>query len=315
MAKLGTANIGGRAVPAWVLESTAEQVDNSKWFSRSNLLDNPGLDINQCGQSSYDTSKASSYTVDRWWSIFGIYDVTTRIMTSTNQTYGFGFRQPINNPSRFAGKTVTLTAWILSGNGSIGIVKSTGLNSGLSAIGSIPINGPGLYFKTFNIPDDVGSDTYPYMLVSVGAPVGGSLQFASPIPFKLEFGEGQTLAHQDEDGNWVLNEIPDCGEELAKCQAYQVVINTLDIIDATNNATTLYANIPTPVTMRALPAIENNGVFNVRGGGTNQANLTAAIYGSSLNANGIRVGIAGQFTVNEPYHVSIASPIILNANL
>lgn len=40
------------------------------------------------------------------------------------------------------------------------------------------------------------------------------------VAAKLELGSQQTLAHQDEDGNWVLNEIPDYGEELAKCQRY-----------------------------------------------------------------------------------------------
>ena len=37
---------------------------------------------------------------------------------------------------------------------------------------------------------------------------------------KLELGSQQTLAHQDADGNWVLNEIPDYGEQLARCQRY-----------------------------------------------------------------------------------------------
>ena len=37
---------------------------------------------------------------------------------------------------------------------------------------------------------------------------------------KLELGSRQTLAHQDADGNWVLNEIPDYGEQLARCQRY-----------------------------------------------------------------------------------------------
>lgn len=36
---------------------------------------------------------------------------------------------------------------------------------------------------------------------------------------KLELGSQQTLAHQ-ENGVWVLNEIPDYGEQLARCQRY-----------------------------------------------------------------------------------------------
>lgn len=40
------------------------------------------------------------------------------------------------------------------------------------------------------------------------------------VAMKLELGSQQTLAHQDADGNWVLNEIPDYGEQLARCQRY-----------------------------------------------------------------------------------------------
>lgn len=35
---------------------------------------------------------------------------------------------------------------------------------------------------------------------------------------KLELGTQQTLAHQDESGNWVLNEVPDYETELLRCQ-------------------------------------------------------------------------------------------------
>lgn len=37
---------------------------------------------------------------------------------------------------------------------------------------------------------------------------------------KLELGSVQTLAHQDANGAWVLNEIPDYGEQLRRCQMY-----------------------------------------------------------------------------------------------
>ena len=40
------------------------------------------------------------------------------------------------------------------------------------------------------------------------------------IAAKLELGSQQTLAHQDADGNWVLNEVPDYGEQLRRCQRY-----------------------------------------------------------------------------------------------
>ena len=40
------------------------------------------------------------------------------------------------------------------------------------------------------------------------------------VAAKLELGSQQTLAHQDENGNWQLNEIPDYGEQLRRCQRY-----------------------------------------------------------------------------------------------
>lgn len=47
---------------------------------------------------------------------------------------------------------------------------------------------------------------------------------------KLERGSTQTLAHQDADGNWVLNEIPDYGMELLKCQRYFQLFSSEDAI-------------------------------------------------------------------------------------
>lgn len=40
------------------------------------------------------------------------------------------------------------------------------------------------------------------------------------VAAKLELGTHQTLTHKDVNGNWVLNEIPDYGEQLRRCQRY-----------------------------------------------------------------------------------------------
>lgn len=78
---------------------------------------------------------------------------------------------------------------------------------------------------------------------------------------KLELGSQQTLTHQDADGNWVLNEIPDYGEQLASCQRYHINLHqneSLGLIYAGNNFGNIRVavfDIPTPVTMRAKPVI------------------------------------------------------------
>lgn len=78
---------------------------------------------------------------------------------------------------------------------------------------------------------------------------------------KLELGTTQTLAHQDANGNWVLNEIPDYGEQLARCQREYINLyqnESLGMIVSgshSGNISLAAFDIPVPVTMRAKPVI------------------------------------------------------------
>lgn len=73
------------------------------------------------------------------------------------------------------------------------------------------------------------------------------------VAAKLELCSTQTLAHQ-ENGNWVLNEIPDYGEQLRRCQRYAVKLNGKYWMPH-NSDGVLRLNIPLPVTMRAKPSV------------------------------------------------------------
>ena len=73
---------------------------------------------------------------------------------------------------------------------------------------------------------------------------------------KLELGSTQTLAHQ-ENGVWVLNEIPDFGEQLARCQRYQCPIGGIyPLVQKTGDNTWFWFNIPLPKPLRANPQID-----------------------------------------------------------
>lgn len=77
---------------------------------------------------------------------------------------------------------------------------------------------------------------------------------------KLELGSQQTLAHQDADGNWVLNEVPDYGEQLRRCQRYFFKIGDASHYYSLGNGLArdqqfVSLTIPTPVTMRTVPAL------------------------------------------------------------
>ena len=88
------------------------------------------------------------------------------------------------------------------------------------------------------------------------------------VAVKLELGSQQTLARQ-ENGVWVLNEIPDYGAELVKCMRYLQIIATPYetsgngvAIGYANNAVDLWVPIPLAVPMRIspTPTIPTGGV-------------------------------------------------------
>ena len=104
---------------------------------------------------------------------------------------------------------------------------------------------------------------------------------------KLELGTQQTLAHQDADGNWVLNEIPDHGEQLRRCQRYCFVwgygakkTSCLAVMQCVQPGV-LFGLIPTPVTMRNNPVATGGSLTTFAGNVTSLGNLITC-------ANGIR---------------------------
>lgn len=100
------------------------------------------------------------------------------------------------------------------------------------------------------------------------------------IAVGLELGPQQTLAHQDSSGAWVLNELPDYGEQLIKCMRYlQVLAAPYDTsgngvaIGYANNTVDLWVPIPLAVPMRIspTPTIPTSGVSLFKVGKTSNA--------------------------------------------
>lgn len=71
---------------------------------------------------------------------------------------------------------------------------------------------------------------------------------------KLELGDTQTLAHKENE-KWVLNEIPDFGEQLRRCQRYHLGDMQRDAPGRILGNNTAYCVVPIPVTMRQSSAI------------------------------------------------------------
>lgn len=79
------------------------------------------------------------------------------------------------------------------------------------------------------------------------------------IAAKLELGPAQTLAHREGD-RWVLNEVPEYGEQLRRCQMDLFKIGDAKRYCSLGNGVArdgqfVSITIPTPVTMRTMPVL------------------------------------------------------------
>lgn len=239
------------------LDATAQQIDDAvalaPQLSNPNLLDNWYFanPVNQRGQTSYT---GAGYGIDRWFISSNISMVInndgTVTFTNNGTQNGIKVYQTIEAFLQNIPHTMSILATEVTGTVLMYLQESGGSYD-------TPISGKKIVAgltKDTGTPTPSKSYRYQYIFtLDAGASV--TLKAA-----KLELGTTQTLAHQDADGNWVLNEIPDYGEQLARCQRYCLAISresrfVLSQIASNNSA---HFAIPTPVTMRTTPAIINS---------------------------------------------------------
>lgn len=117
----------------------------------------------------------------------------------------------------FAGKTVTFSAIISEINKNSNIL-SLFLRANNTLLHSCPIKSTGLVSTTYTFANDFNG-IVGFEIGQGGSEGGfGSCDFTL-LAVKVELGSAQTLAHKEGD-KWVLNEIPDFGEQLRRCQRY-----------------------------------------------------------------------------------------------
>lgn len=260
-----------------------------KFTVNPNLLDNWYFanPVNQRGQTSYT---AVGYTVDRW-------------------RFGDGSNGTIQLSS--AGMTIIRMSGVMYIDQRI---PKSQIQEGLLYTYSV-LTSNGLFSWTFKIVNDY----YHEQPVGGGISLGYNYTPAEIADFtivnntvntsitilaaKLELGSTQTLAHL-ENGNWVLNEIPDYGEQLRKCQKYfvryafdtQRFIGVLNIDNA--NSGQGYINLPVP--MRATPTIsgpigfysaDNNVTVNINVLGSKGALIWVNAYSATSMANAPKMGL------------------------
>ena len=274
-----------------------------KYRTNPNLLDNWyfGNPVNQRGQTEY--TEASKYVIDRWWlqldtslsivdggvKISGKWDIEQFFEnTLPNATYTLSML--------YKDKTGTDDLRFIVGNRSDGDIK--GVNTK---------NASGLLSFT------VTSDIINKIIIGFSGSTDNSVTL---LAAKLELGDTQTLAHK-ENGVWVLNEIPDFGEQLARCQRYAfsplyeayatAVICNLFISRAADGVA--FGEVTLPVSMRNKPVFSGNAskfwIVAENGGG---ASHPTAISVMGLSADKVMIQVNGSYTANTQYILYVDNP-------
>jgi len=226
--------------------------------SNQNLLDN-GYFVDPINQSGLSAYRGGGYSIDRWCSYSGNPTITI-VSNGIKQSNG-DWGEPLETSRFFPG---TYTASVLTSNGNLGVVavdlkRSTdtsyfsklipGVNASIQFIANWQ---PGIHLFFLRVDSDE--------IVWSAA--------------KLELGSQQTLARQDKEGNWVLNDPPpNKALELAKCQRYMfnAVLGGYDwgqfMYGQSYSANKISFTLTTPVNMRAIPTLIYSGNYAAIGGG------------------------------------------------
>lgn len=242
-----------------------------------NLLDNWyfGNPVNQRGKTSYTAQPNGGYTIDRWMSTEAVSIDTV-----------FQFRnlfQRVEGSDRLSGKLLTFSILMDSGAMLSGSkIFDASADCVFADQGILMLYNS--FWKAFQIYSRDNSEVHI-------------------LAAKLELGSTQTLAHL-ENGNWVLNEIPDYSEQLRKCQRYFVryALDTQRFIGVLNidNANSGQGYINLPVPMRATPTIsgpigfysaDNNVTVNINVLGSKGALIWVNAYSATSIANAPKMGL------------------------
>lgn len=165
-----------------------------------------------------------------------------------------------------------------------------------------PIYRNGLFSYTFAVPQGVLENDE--IRITIKNDSGGKVWLGAK---GLELGTEQTLARK-ENGNWVLNEIPDYAETLAKCQRHQVELNYMKTPYAIVGAGNAYSDtialifVPLPQTLVKRPVPVLSGSWCITNNHANYIPVKeVATDWCSANGISLRVVTDGGLTAGENY--------------
>lgn len=276
-----------------------------KYRTNPNLLDNWyfGRPVNQRGLTEYT---AAGYTIDRWKLDVG-GAVTLEDGCICLKKSGTYWGEYFADFDQFIG--MTLTGSVL-------------LSDGTLRTGSFVYNGSVNQAQTF-FSSELGFYIQKLSNSQTQCEINSLVDNVKIKAAKLELGDTQTLAHK-ENGVWVLNEIPDFGEQLARCQRYLFSARgTTNYVCVGSgyisvDGTEAIIVVPTPVSLRATPVCMVNGILHVDtsyGEGVTGNNVSLLNVGNG--SMGIRMKITGSATPKSPCFmwIDINNNLLFSADL
>lgn len=281
--------IRGDTIPVSATDPTpvSEALTASGGGVNPNLLDNWyfGRPVNQRGQTEY--TAGGVYTLDRWMS-----STTTKTIKLLDDhitivdTADYGAFLQRFEYRGLLGKTVTFSALARrtaqgSRNSYITVMIGNNKFEGYAEI--VQSDDYQLSFCTVTLSATAPSEGY--FFVDIVGMAGSSVDIKAA---KLELGSTQTLAHKEGD-KWVLNEIPDFGEQLRRCQRYFVRLTNAYGYGWTYNSSIANFFVSLPTTMRANPVIKltTNGEIQT----INGAKSVTGFEAKGIHPNGFAIDL------------------------
>jgi len=241
------------------VKAEADQLKTSlNTYVRPNLLDNwyfvgggsqagdGKFPINQRGQTTY--SGLGTYTVDRWIN----NDSSTQIaIANTNDRLNY------KKLAQFLSQPIPSGKYTVSFINASGILRTGTATFNVGADATL-YSDADFSAKLLGSSSFVGSNGAPKFILECS-------YWSNVVAVKLELGSTQTLAHQ-ENGVWVLNEIPNYDEQMMRCCA------------STADSTDTYANVPYDV----LHGISQNIIHKLVVPANGSVLIPIANYGSAF---------------------------------
>lgn len=266
-------------------QEQAQHNIGTTWPCNPNLLDNWHFQIWQrYSNGSYSGVPNGSYVADRWIITSSNGDITSNLTAVTpyggiKNATGPNCRitQRLENAAQFSGMTLTLS-----------VLKNTGLYTAAKVA-----NG---WNDTTDIFGGFSSKT---AWLNAGETI---------LAAKLELGHTQTLAHREGD-KWVINEVPEYGGQLRRCQRYFWRFSPAEYVAGATafgiDANTARAMIYLPEQMRTSPALNLNASegFFLTGASGDIFNTTVSTVWTAPNSVCVDFKKSGAFEVNAPYFV------------